>query len=91
MQAHRRDLPSPEFEKAESWPVVQELRIPLHVKIALPPMRLVDVQRLSPGSMIVSTCSAVQEVPLFAAGVALSWCEFAVADGMMAARLTRLG
>lgn len=79
-----------DFERAESWPVLQELRVPMRVRIALPAMRLADVQRLEVGAVVMSPCPAAQEVPLLAAGVALSWCEFAVVDGMMAARLTRL-
>lgn len=79
------------FEQASSWPVLQELRVPLQVRIVLPPLRLEAVQQLKVGAVIETDCPASQEVPLFAAGVALSWCEFAVVDGMMAARLTRLG
>lgn len=83
-------LTAAEFQQAASWPVLQDLRMRVRVMIHLPPMTLGRVQRLAVGDVIVSPCPAGQEVPLLVGGADLSWCEFAVVDGMMAARLTRL-
>jgi len=77
-------------EQREARDPVDELPIPLRVRIALPRMTLANVQRLMPGLILLSDCPAAQEVPLLAAGAELSWCEFAVVDGTLAARITRL-
>jgi flagellar motor switch protein FliM len=79
------------FEASEKWPELQELKLPLAVKVPAGRMTLADVRALHVGSVIESAWPVSEEVPLNAGNVALSWCEFAVVDGEMAARLTRLG
>ena len=79
------------FEQSARWPVLQELAVPVAVRIPLRRMTLRGVQSLAVGTVIESEWPAAEEVPLHAADVLLSWCEFAVMDGVMAARLTRLG
>jgi len=73
------------------WTSLQHARVQMVVKIPLPGMSLRDLSRLQVGDVVESQWLAVEEVPLFAAGVTLSWCEFAVVREAMAARLTRLG
>ncbi|MDE1161707.1 MAG: FliM/FliN family flagellar motor C-terminal domain-containing protein [Acidobacteriaceae bacterium] len=79
------------FEANDKWPVLQRLAIPMAVRIPLERITLREVRKLAAGCVLTSEWPAAEEVPLFAADVALSWCEFAVIDGVMAARLTRLG
>lgn len=61
------------------------------VKIPLPGMSLRELAKLRVGDIVESQWPAVEEVPLHAAGVILSWCEFAVVREAISARLTRLG
>jgi flagellar motor switch protein FliM len=84
-------LPAGSFEKHAKWPVLQTVEVPLAVRVPLVRLTLRDVRGLQPGAVLMSEWPAAEEVPLYAADVVLSWCEFAVVDGIMAARLTRLG
>ena len=59
-------------------------------RIPLRGVRLRDIHTLSEGALVESQWRTSDEVPLFAAGVVLSWCEFEGADQTMAVRLTRL-
>jgi flagellar motor switch protein FliM len=79
------------FENSDKWPVLQAMPVRLAVRIPLPRMVLRDVRALAVGDVLESEWPCAEEVPLHAANVALSWCEFAVVDGFIAARLTRLG
>lgn len=79
------------FEKSTEWPVAQQLPMPLAVRIPLQRMTLRALRELQEGDVLESLWPVAQEVPLYVGGVALSWCEFAVVDGEMAVRMTRLG
>ena len=79
------------FEANAKWPLLQTLEVPLAVRVPLRKLKLRDVRDLQAGAVINSEWPAAEEVPLYATDVVLSWCEFAVVDGVMAARLTRLG
>lgn len=79
------------FHGSQYWPALQHACVPLAVRIPLPALRLREVQALKVGTTIQSDWAATEEVPLFAAGIALSWCEFEGAEQTMAVRLTRLG
>jgi len=85
------ELKAGAFESNEKWPVLERMAVPLAVRVPLHRLRLGDVRELREGSVLASEWPAAEEVPLYAADVPLSWCEFAVVDGVMAARLTRLG
>lgn len=79
------------FENNEKWPLLQVMELGVAVRIPLRSMTLRAVRELAPGAVLESEWPAAEEVPLYAAGVVLSWCEFADVNGTMAARLTRLG
>lgn len=85
------ELPAGSFESNAKWPVLQHLDVPMTVRIPLRSLTLREVRELKADAVVSSDWPAAEEVPLYAADVALSWCEFAVVDGVMAARLTRLG
>ena len=78
-------------EARGKWPILQQVFVPMTVKIPLPGISLRGLAALSVGTLIVSSWAASEEVPLYASNVALSWGEFEVVDGMIAIRLTRLG
>ena len=78
-------------EARTKWPMLQQVPVPMTVKIPLPGISLRGLTTLSVGNLIVSSWAASEEVPLYASNVALSWGEFEVVDGMIAIRLTRLG
>jgi flagellar motor switch/type III secretory pathway protein FliN len=84
-------MTSARFEANENWSELQEMKLPLAVRVPMKRMKLAQVRALQVGSVVESTWPVSEEVPLHAANVALSWCEFAVVDGEMAARVTRLG
>lgn len=84
-------LPLQGVQSHPKWPLVQEMTLPLAVRIPVGRLTLAELRSLEPGTIIESPWPIAEEVPLYAANVALSWCEFAVAEGVMAARLTRLG
>jgi len=73
------------------WLALQQVPVPMTVKIPLPGISLRGLAALSVGTLIVSSWAASEEVPLYASDIALSWGEFEVVDGMIAIRLTRLG
>ncbi|MDE1154453.1 MAG: FliM/FliN family flagellar motor C-terminal domain-containing protein [Acidobacteriaceae bacterium] len=79
------------FESNEKWPVLQQLNVSMRVRIPLQRVTLRTLRGLRPGALLCSDWPAAEEVPLYAQEVPLSWCEFAVVDEVMAARLTRLG
>ncbi len=79
------------IHNSRHWPALQHVAVPLAVRIPLPALRLREVQELQLGALLLSTWPATEEVPLLAAGVALSWCEFEGAEQTMAVRVTRLG
>jgi len=79
------------IETRAKWPMLQQVPVPMTVKIPLPGISLRELAALSAGTIIVSNWAASEEVPLFASNIALSWGEFEVVDGMIAIRLTRLG
>lgn len=78
-------------EAQENWADLKDLRLPLAVRVPAGRMTLAQVRALQVGSVVETAWAVSEEVPLHAANVALSWCEFAVVDGQMAARLTRIG
>ena len=78
-------------EVRAKWPMLQQVPVPMTVKIPLPGISLRGLASLSAGDLIVSSWVASEEVPLYASNIALSWGEFEVVDGMIAIRLTRLG
>jgi flagellar motor switch protein FliM len=84
-------VPSGYIATDPKWPALQHARVSLVVKIPLPAMTLRDLAALKSGDIVHSLWPASEEVPLFASGVTLSWCEFAVMGDTIAARLTRLG
>ena len=73
------------------WPMLQQVPVPMTVKIPLPGISLRQLGALAVGEVIVSDWPASEEVPLYASNVALSWGEFEVVEGSIAVRLTRLG
>jgi len=73
------------------WPMLQQVPVPMTVKIPLPGISLRELGTLAVGEVIASEWPASEEVPLYASNVALSWGEFEVVDGLIAIRLTRLG
>jgi len=73
------------------WPMLQQVPVPMTVKIPLPGISLRELGALAVGELIASEWPATEEVPLYASNVALSWGEFEVVDGSIAIRLTRLG
>lgn len=79
------------FQAHGEWPVLQTMLLPLAVRIPLMRVTLKQVRDLAVGDVLESMWPVAEEVPLYASGAAVSWCEFAVVDGVMAARLTRLG
>jgi flagellar motor switch protein FliM len=79
------------FEADAKWPALQEMKLPLAVRIPLGRLSLRQLRELSAGTVLETECPSAEEVPLYVSDVALSWCEFVVVDGVMAARLTRLG
>jgi len=78
-------------EAQVKWHMLQQVSVPMTVKIPLPGISLRGLAALSIGTLIVSSWAASEEVPLYASDIALSWGEFEVVDGMIAIRLTRLG
>jgi flagellar motor switch protein FliM len=81
---------SAELRAQAKWPVMMQVGVPLAVRIPLPGVSLRGLATLVVGTVIASEWPVSEEVPLYAAGVALSWCEFDVVDGAIAVRLTRL-
>lgn len=79
------------MESNPRWSSMQHVPVRLVVKLPLAPMSLRKLQELHVGAVIESTWPAGEEVPLWASDVTLSWCEFAVVNDKIAARLTRLG
>ena len=79
-----------ELEALAKWPVMMQVAVPMTVRIPLPGVSLRGLAALRVGSVLASEWSVSEEVPLCAAGAALSWCEFDVVDGAIAVRLTRL-
>jgi len=73
------------------WPMLQQVPVPMTVKIPLPGISLRELGALAVGEVIASEWPASEEVPLYASNVALSWGEFEVVNGAIAIRLTRLG
>lgn len=85
------DAQAVNFQAHGEWPVLQTMLLPLAVRIPLMRMTLKQVRDLTVGDVLESMWPVAEEVPLYAGSAAVSWCEFAVVDGVMAARLTRLG
>ncbi len=81
---------SAELDVQTKWPVMTQVPVPVSVRIPLPGVSLRGLAALRVGTVIASAWPVSEEVPLYAAGVALSWCEFDVVDGAIAVRLTRL-
>jgi flagellar motor switch protein FliM len=79
------------MENNPKWAALQHVPVRLVVKLPLPPMSLRKLHQLRVGMVIESKWSAGEEVPLWSSDVTLSWCEFAVVNDKIAARLTRLG
>ncbi|MFC6644291.1 FliM/FliN family flagellar motor C-terminal domain-containing protein [Granulicella cerasi] len=91
LDAKAPELSTESFEANEQWPVLQNLHVPLSVRVPLRTLSLKELRALQPGDILSSEWMASEEVPMFAGTVPLSWCEFAVVEGLMAARLTRIG
>lgn len=77
------------MESNPAWPSLCQLMVRMHVQIPMPRMRVREVLALRPGLLLLSKWAEIHDVPLGAAGVQLSWCEFASVDDHIGVRLTR--
>ena len=67
------------------------LPVQLDVTVPIPNFRVHNLLSLEKGTVLESTWSHVEGVPVWCGGVQLVWAEFEVVDQKLAVRVTRIG
>ncbi len=67
------------------------LPVQLDVTVPIPSFRVHNLLSLEKGTVLESTWSHVEDVPVWCGGVQLMWAEFEVVDQKLAVRVTRVG
>ena len=78
------------IEEHEQWPLLS--RIPMRLVAGVPVVnfKVRDLLAMHVGAVVPTCWPSTEDVPLRMGEVQLSWSEFEVVEGRMAARLTRL-
>jgi flagellar motor switch/type III secretory pathway protein FliN len=84
------DTPAVAQPTRDPWKRVMEVSCQLTVQLVVPGMRVREVVRLKPGSVVDTKWSLSTEVPLLANGQLIAWSEFEAVGERLAVRITEL-
>lgn len=78
------------IESHAGWTVYSSLPIRLASRIPVTRFSIRNLLELRTGQVLVTSWSAMEDVPLTVGSVKLGWCEFEVLEKRLGVRITRL-